>query len=172
MLIGGLGLGFTLKKVLEMLGPAAEVTVAELIPEVTAWNRQFLRGVNGDLLDDGRVELLHEDIFATIGNIAGGRYDAILMDVDNGPAGFVQGKNSYLYDRKGCSRFAHALQPDGRAAFWSASEDRPFAARLHRAGFTVEVHEAKAHESARRFAHRIYVARLPGPQPRKRPTSS
>jgi spermidine synthase len=158
VLIGGLGFGFTLKAVLETVGSDAAVHVAELIPEVIAWNRELLGEVNGKLLDDPRVEVFAQDVFPLIARAPAASYDAIMLDLDDGPVGFIQGKKSYRYDWRGCQRIARALTPGGRAAFWSASEDRPFAQRLERAGFKVQVREVKAHERAKRFAHRIYIA--------------
>ena len=85
------------------------------------------------------------------------RYDAILLDVDNGPTSFVQAGNSRLYSRRGFERIAAALQPGGRVAFWSATDEESFGVALARAGFRVHVVEAKSHERAKRFEHRIYV---------------
>ena len=167
VLIGGLGLGFTLRRVLEIVGPDAAVHVAELMPEVVAWNRELLRGVNGALLDDPRVAVFAEDVFEVIKRGAAARYDAILLDVDNGPTSFVQKKNARLYDRHGFIAIDRALKPGGRVAYWSATEERGFIGELKRAGFAGTEHEAKAHEHAKRAAHRIYVAerRDPGDAP-------
>lgn len=156
VLIGGLGLGFSLRRVLEITGPAACVQVSELLPEVVAWNREYLRNLNGDLLDDRRVEVLTRDVFDCIKSGVG-RYDAILLDVDNGPTSFVQAKNSRLYNGRGLSMIRRSLRPGGRVAFWSAEPEPLFSASLSRAGFRVEEHEAKSHERAKRSAHRIYV---------------
>jgi spermidine synthase len=158
VLIGGLGFGFTLKAVLEILGPNAQVHVAELLPEVVAWNRELLGSVNGRLLDDARVKVLTENVFHVIRRVPKGAYDAIMLDIDDGPVSFTKGKKSFAYDWRGCGQISRALKPGGRAAFWSAAEDRPFAQRLSSAGFTVEVRETKAHEHAKRNAHRIYLA--------------
>ena len=161
VLIGGLGFGFSLAAVLARVRRGAEVHVAELLPEVVTWNREFLREVNGRLLDDPRVKVLTEDVFHVIrraGAKAASAYDAILLDVDNGPTSFVQEKNSRLYDRRGFGLLRRALRPGGRVAFWSATEEPQFIGELRRAGFSAQVVEAKAHERARRFAHRIYVA--------------
>lgn len=161
VLIGGLGFGFSLRAVLARVGRGAEVWVAELLPEVVAWNREFLRKVNGALLDDPRVKVLTEDVFHVIaraGKTAATGFDAILLDVDNGPTSFVQARNSRLYDRRGFELLKRALRPGGRVAFWSATEEPQFPRELARAGFATRVVEAKAHERAKRFAHRIYVA--------------
>lgn len=162
ILIGGLGLGFSLRRVLELVGRGAQVQVAELLPEVVAWNREFLREVNGRLLDDPRVEVLVGDVFRAIRRAAKLRYDAILLDVDNGPTSLVLPQNARLYDRHGFGSIARALNPNGRVAFWSAAEEPGFVRRLTEAGFRARSVEAKAHERAKRFAHRIYVAEFKG----------
>ena len=165
ILIGGLGLGFSLKAVLGSIGKKAEVHVAELLPDVVEWNRKFLGGVNGNLLNDRRVKVLTEDVFQIIRRTQRERYDAILLDVDNGPTSHVQPKNSRLYSRRGFMRIAQALQPGGRVTFWSATEEPAFGEALVRAGFRVHAVEAKSHERAKRFEHRIYVAET---KPRQR----
>jgi spermidine synthase len=169
VLVGGLGLGFTLRAVVQTLGAKAEIHVAEIIPEVIAWNRELLAGVNGKLLDDPRVKLFAEDVFPLIARVPPATYDVILLDLDDGPAGFLQGRVSYTYDRRGCLRIARALKPHGCAAFWSAADDLPFVHRLTRFGFKVEAREAKAHEHAKRCAHRIYLATLPAHAPTREP---
>jgi spermidine synthase len=161
VLIGGLGLGFTLKRVLERTGPSAHAQVAELLEEVVTWNRDLLAAVNGPLLQDRRVEVLVADVFAVIRRAAPGVYDAIMLDVDNGPTSFVQTKNSRLYNRRGLALIFRALKPGGRAAFWSAVDEPEFSRSLTRAGFIVDVFPAKAHDRARQSPHRIYVAERP-----------
>lgn len=158
VLIGGLGLGFTLERVLQAIGPHGVVHVAELVPEVVAWNREFLKERNGGLLDDPRVEVKVADVFALLrAPNARGSYDAILLDVDNGPTSFVQVKNSRIYSRRGLGVIHTALRPGGRVAFWSAEAEPMFAHSLQRAGFDTESIPAKANEHAKRFAHMIYV---------------
>jgi spermidine synthase len=159
ILIGGLGLGFSLRRVLDIVGPNAQAKVAELLPEVIAWNRDFLQSLNGTLLNDRRVEVLAKDVFDCIKN-GPSRYDAILLDVDNGPTSFVQTKNSRLYNGKGLSLIRRSLRPGGRVAFWSAEPEPLFLTSLTRAGFQAEEFEAKSHERAKRAAHRIYVGEL------------
>ena len=160
VLIGGLGLGFSLKRVLELVGKGAIVQVAELIPEVVTWNRELLAPVNGKLLDDPRVEVLVDDVFAVMKKAQ--PYDAILLDVDNGPTSFVQSKNRRIYNRRGLGVIRQALKRGGRAAFWSADREPAFRETLSRAGFHTEEYPAKAHERAKRFAHMIYVAERMG----------
>ncbi len=159
VLIGGLGLGYSLQRVLEAVGERAIVEVAELLPEVVAWNREFLMNVNGRLLCDPRVKVLVEDVYKVIRKGGDGVYDAILLDVDNGPTSFVQPKNVRLYDRNGFAVIRRALTPHGKVAFWSANPEPDFERALGRAGFKVEAVPAKANEHSKRFAHMIYVAR-------------
>src|SRR3954470_20344270 len=157
VLIGGLGLGYSLKRVLEIIGPPGVVHVAELITEVIDWNRNLLAAVNGKLLQDPRVEVFARDVFAMLRRAGKKPYDAILLDVDNGPTSFVQAKNSRLYNPQGLRMIRNALTPGGRVAFWSAEVEPGFRESLIRAGFSAEERPAKAHERAKRFAHMIYV---------------
>lgn len=158
VLIGGLGFGFTLREVLDLVGPRGTVQVAELLPEVVEWNRTFLREVNGHLLADPRVKILLGDVFSVIARADAGSYNAILLDVDNGPVAMVRDDNARLYERDGLSLVLRALKPGGTVAFWSASQDKKFARRLQLAGFQVEIFSAKAHEKARRPSHTIFLA--------------
>lgn len=159
VLIGGLGLGFSLRRVLDLTGPKAAVQVAELLPEVVTWNREFLSEVNGRLLEDPRVDIFTGDVFDCIKR-GPARFDAILLDVDNGPTSFVQSKNSRLYTGNGLALIRRALRPGGRVAFWSAEREPAFLGQLSRAGFMSTEFEAKAHERAKRAAHRIYVGEV------------
>jgi len=158
VLIGGLGFGFTLRQVLELVGADARVQVAELLPEVVAWNREFLSTVNGLLLEDARVEVSVEDVFHVIARAPAAHYDAILLDVDNGPIAMVQDGNARLYQTQGFQAITQALKPGGRVTFWSASTDHAFAKRLAKAGFKVETVAAKAYPQAKRCTHTIFVA--------------
>ena len=158
ILIGGLGFGFTLKRVLALTGPAAIVDVAELLPEVVAWNREFLSEVNGKLLDDPRVRIHVRDVYELIDRCGADRYDAILLDVDNGPDPFVQKGNERLYAPPGIHRIKNALQPEGRVIFWSAHPDKSFARSLESAFKHVECISAKAYPQAKRFTHTLFVA--------------
>lgn len=158
ILIGGLGFGFTLQRTLELAAPGARVLVAELLPEVVTWNREFLGEVNGPLLDDPRVEIVLADVFSLIAQAAPDSHDAILLDVDNGPSPMVQKDNARLYNARGLAAIRRTLRPGGRVTFWSASPDRTFARRLENAGFAVQVVPAKAYAQAKRAAHTIFVA--------------
>ncbi len=158
VLIGGLGLGFSLQRTLDLVGRHARVQVAELLPEVVAWNRQFLREVNGRLLDDRRVEMVTADVFDVIRRAPPAAYDAILLDVDNGPTSMVQPGNSRIYNRRGLHAIARSLKIGGKVAFWSAVPEPAFVQSLACAGFKAEAHPAKSHERAKRDAHMIYLA--------------
>jgi spermidine synthase len=158
VLIGGLGFGFTLRRVLELVTADVKVDVAELLPQVVAWNREHLQSVNGGLVDDPRVEVLVEDVFALLERSTAGQYDAVLLDVDNGPAALVDRGNARLYADHGLRVLSRALRVGGRAVFWSASPDRSFMARLTRAGFRAEAVATKAYAQSNRRAHTLFVA--------------
>lgn len=160
-LIGGLGLGFTLRAVLERLPPDGRVEVAELLPEVVAWNRAFMWDLNGALLEDPRVTVYEGDVGRLLAEAGPASYDGILLDVDNGPVAMVQADNARLYGDAGLERLKTVLRPGGQIAFWSASADRPFAQRLKRAGFHFEAVPTKAYPAAKRSYYVIYYAELP-----------
>lgn len=164
VLIGGLGLGYTLKRVLELVSPTAVVHVCELLPEIVQWNQEFLKGVNGSLLLDPRVTVLVDDVFKVMSALKGDRYDAILLDVDHTPSSWVQRNNYRLYERAGFDAVHRALKPHGLVSYWSAGDEPEFSARLGRSGFTVQTYEAKAHSTAKRAVHRIYLG---SPKPRQ-----
>ena len=137
VLVGGLGMGFTLARALALLGPAARVVVAELVPAVVQWNRELLGHLAGHPLRDPRVEVVIDDVGAVL---RGGqaRFDAVLLDVDNGPAGLVRAANDGLYGERGLAAAAAALRPGGVLAVWSAGRDPAFALRLRRAGLRAD----------------------------------
>ncbi len=158
VLIGGLGLGFTLREVLGLVGPGAEVIVAELVPEVVDWNRTFMADVNGGLLEDPRVRVAVGDVWRAITNAKPASLDAILLDVDNGPSAVVQNANNRLYDDRGLRKIWSVLRPGGRLTIWSADDgEKSFVRRFRRAGFAVEVVAAKAMTKSKRCAHTIFV---------------
>lgn len=136
LLIGGLGMGFTLRAALAALGPDARLVVAELVPQVVTWARGPLAAVHGDSLDDPRVELRITDVAVEIA-APGDGYDAILLDVDNGPDGLTMAANDGLYGAYGLHAAGEALRPGGVLAIWSAGPDRAFVERLQWAGFEV-----------------------------------
>jgi spermidine synthase len=158
ILIGGLGFGYTLRRVLELCPPDATVDVAELLQEVIDWNREFLKDVNGLLVDDPRVNMHTRDVSELIDRAGKDRYHAILLDVDNSPDPLVQKGNARLYSSAGIARIKAALLPGGRVVFWSANPDKNFARSLERAFGGVECIGAKAYPKAKRFTHTLFVA--------------
>ena len=156
VLIGGLGFGFTLRRVLELADDKVGVTVAELLPEILEWNRTHLREVNGSLLDDSRVTVHLGDVADCIDQASGGGFDAILLDVDNGPDGLVDGGNDQLYGRRGLRRIKSALASGGRVVFWSANRDRGFERELAKHFRNVRSIGAKAYPKAKRFSHTLF----------------
>jgi spermidine synthase len=159
VLIGGLGMGFTLRGALDGLGPEASVIVAELVPAVADWARGPLSPLFAGSLDDPRVELRLEDVNRTIQS-GPAQFDAILLDVDNGAQGLTQRANDRLYDIWGLRRALYALRPNGTLAVWSGGPDRRFKARLRRAGFEVEEVRVYANGSSGR-RHVLWLARSP-----------
>jgi spermidine synthase len=137
LLIGGYGMGFTLRAALAVLGADAGVTVAELVPEIIQWARGPMRELTADCLDDDRVVLVNDDVAMLIDAARQG-YDAILLDVDNGPDGLTRRVNDHLYGRRGLRAAMNALKTGGILAVWSAEPDCAFMERLRDAGFAVE----------------------------------
>ncbi|MDH3971996.1 MAG: hypothetical protein OEU63_07450, partial [Gammaproteobacteria bacterium] len=146
LLIGGLGMGFTLAAALKHLGNQAQVEVAELIPAVVAWNRGPLGEPSGQPLRDPRVTVIEKDI-ALLLKAAEQSYDAILLDVDNGPEGLTRKENDWLYSIDGLSETCAALRPGGILAVWSAGPDNIFAQRLRKTGFVTDEIRVRAHGS-------------------------
>ena len=159
VLVGGLGMGFTLKSVLAGAGANIAVEAVELIPEVVEWNRTFMKDLNGGLLDDPRVTVLTRDVYSLLNRAKPDTYDAILLDIDNGPTAMVQKGNARLYSRQGLQQIRRALKTGGRVAIWSASVDNPFEARLKAMNFKIEAVPARLHKNARRSTYTIYVAK-------------
>ena len=158
ILIGGLGFGFTLRRVLELCPPDAIVDVAELLQVVVDWNREFLTEVNGLLVDDPRVHIHIRDVAGLIDCSGETRYDAILLDVDNSPDPLVQKGNARLYDPSGINRAKAALRPGGKVVYWSANQDKSFARSLEKVFKNVQCIGAKAYPKAKRFTHTLFVA--------------
>ncbi len=159
LLVGGYGMGFTLRAALAALGPAARVTVAELVPGVLDWARGPMAAMTRDCLDDPRVAVRLEDV-ATL--IAAGEadYDAILLDVDNGPDGLTRAANDRLYTARGLANARAALRPGGVLAVWSAGPDPAFARRLGQAGFAVDEVKVRARANGKGPTHTIWFARV------------
>jgi spermidine synthase len=159
VLIGGLGMGFTLRAALAELGASATVTVAELVPEVVSWARGPLAEVFGGSLEDPRLRIIEGDVGEQIRSRSAA-YDAIVLDVDNGPDGLVRSANARLYDESGLAAVRGALRPGGVLAVWSASPSAAFVRRLRAAGFDVE--EVVGRSGLRRGArHVVWIATPP-----------
>lgn len=161
MLIGGYGMGFTLRSALAALGADAQLTVAELVPEIIQWARGPMVDLAAGCLDDPRVRLIEADV---VGVIADGNstYDAILLDVDNGPDGLTRNGNDRLYSMKGLAAAKAALKPGGILAVWSAAPDTAFAKRLSSAGFSVEEAAVRARSNGKGPRHVIWFANKRG----------
>ena len=166
MLIGGYGMGFTLRAALAMLGPDAQVLVAELVPAVLEWARGPMAAFTAGCLDDPRVRVHQGDVGDVIRSKRE-KFDAILLDVDNGPDGLSRSANDRLYDLRGLQAARNALQPKGMLAVWSAAPNKEFVSRLARAGLAVEEIKSRA-SKGRGVRHVIWVATnpagVPGPK--------
>ena len=160
MLIGGLGMGFTLRAALPVLPVSARVTVVELVPAVVAWARGSMAAVHGASLADPRVAIVEADVVDIVRQ-SPAAFDAILLDVDNGPDGLTRAENDRLYDRQGLADLRTALRPGGVLAVWSSAPDPAFTARLRTAGFTVEEERVRANGTRGGARHHIWLARLP-----------
>ncbi len=160
VLVGGLGLGFSLRRALEITGPDARVEVAELLPEVVRWNQELMKGYNDDILADSRTEIIVSDVHDCIRRAAEGgeKYDAILLDVDDGPSSLLQPQNSQLYQGEGLALLKAALTPQGRIAFWAVEKDPRLFRSLKKAKFWTEEYPAAKHERAKRKEHYVYLA--------------
>jgi spermidine synthase len=156
VMIGGLGMGFTLRAALAELGPDARITVAELVPAVVRWARGPMAEIFDGCLDDRRVTLWEGDVGELIRS-AKAAYDAILLDVDNGPEGLTRSANDALYDLAGLGSAHKALRPGGVLAVWSSAPDSSFTRRLKQAGFAVQEVNARAH-GKRGARHTIWLA--------------
>ncbi|MFO1134510.1 MAG: spermidine synthase [Rhodoblastus sp.] len=161
LLIGGLGMGFTLRAALDKLGPQADVVVAELVPAVVAWARGPMAEVFKGSLDDPRVTIREADVGALIEAGRGG-WDAILLDVDNGPDGLTRESNDRLYSAGGLRSAFAALRPGGLLAVWSSGPDAAFTKRLKQAGFAVEEVRARANGKGGGARHVIWIAAKAG----------
>lgn len=160
LLIGGYGMGFTLRAALAALGDDASVTVVEIVPEIIEWARGPMRELTGNCLEDPRVVLVSDDVAMLIDS---GRdaYDAILLDVDNGPDGLSRESNGRLYSANGLAAARRALRPGGVLAVWSAAADRGFTRRLGEAGYRVEEVVARGRAGGRGARHVIWLAKKP-----------
>ena len=159
VLIGGLGMGFTLRAALAAFPAGARIEVAEVVPQVVAWARGPLAELYAGSLDDPRLTIHEGDVVDPI-RTGPGRYDAILLDVDNGPGGLSRADNDRLYDPRGLAAAAAALRPGGVLAVWSSMPSAEFTRALHRAGYKAE--EVKVHAHGMKGArHIIWMATRP-----------
>jgi len=157
VLIGGLGMGFTLSATLQTLAVDAEVVVAEIVPAVVEWNHTVLGDFAGRPLEDRRTQVQVVDVTVLLKKERVG-FDAIVLDVDNGPAGLTRASNQWLYSKAGLSLAFSALRPGGALAVWSAGPDKAFTKRLRAVGFVVEEVTVRAH-AGRGARHVIWMAR-------------
>ncbi len=156
VLIGGLGMGFTLRAAQAVAPPGARLVVSEIVPELFEWAERHMAAVFGDCLSDERVELRTGDVGAVIGQ-ATGTFDAILLDVDNGPDGLTRADNDTLYREDGLHSARRALAPGGVLAVWSAAPAASFAKRLSRCGFDVSTHTVRAGRGRSGARHTIWI---------------
>jgi len=160
LLIGGLGMGFTLRAALAVLGSDARIMVAELVPAVIAWARGPMADIFGDSLDDPRTSIREADVVDVIAS-HGSAFDAILLDVDNGPEGLIRKANDALYDLKGLKAIRRALRPGGVLAVWSSGPNPQFSKRLRAAGFDVNEVAVRATTKRSGARHVIWFATKP-----------
>jgi spermidine synthase len=157
VLIGGLGMGFTLRATLDLLAPDATVVVAELVPAVVEWNRGPLGPLAGHPLKDKRVRVETGDVAVTIGSRLG-QFDAVLLDADNGPSAFTSSSNARLYDNRGIAAARGALTMGGVLAVWAAEADRKFEQRLRLGGFDVQVRRVRGRLKKGGPRHTIFLS--------------
>lgn len=159
VLIGGLGMGYTLRTTLNGLGTKARVDVAELVPAVVRWNREFLADLAGRPLHDERVTIHETDVGQMIKSAKGG-YNAILLDVDNGPQALTRAGNDWLYSNDGLTTAFAALRPKGVLAIWSSGPEPAFTQRLRKAGFEVDEVGVRARKGGKGGAHHtVWIAK-------------
>ena len=157
LLIGGYGMGFTLRAALAVLPAKASVVVAELVPEIIEWARGPMAALTAGCLDDPRVTVVEQDVAEVIA-AACGAFDAILLDVDNGPDGLTRAENDGLYSENGLAAARSALVKGGILAVWSAGDDRAFTRRLSSNGFTPNPAKVRARSNGKGAQHTIWLA--------------
>ena len=157
VLVGGLGMGYTLRAVLDAVPKSARVMVAEILPAVIAWNRNELAHLAGSPLEDPRVAVVERDV-AEIIAAGPSAFDAVLLDVDNGPAALTVAENERLYGPSGLTAIHRCLRPGGVLGVWSADPDRAFEKRLAKAGFKISTETVPARRGAKGPKHTIFVA--------------
>lgn len=159
MLVGGLGLGYTLRAALDLMPANSQITLVELVPELVDWNRRLLHHLNDRALEDPRCDVVVGDAFDLIARETR-RFDVIVLDVDNGPQSLSQAKNQRLYGDGGTRACWNALAPAGVLGVWSANPNAKYAARLERFGFDVEVLHVPARTGSR-AAHVLFLGKKP-----------
>lgn len=157
VLIGGLGLGFTLRQCLDMVDRHASIVVSELMPTVIRWNREYLGGLTDHAMRDKRVKVKQIDVLELL-YAADGEYDAILLDIDNGPSAMTDSSNCRLYDKDGVAACVKALKPRGCLSVWSASPDKRYERMLQRAGLHVHLYAVPAYKGSRSQSRYVWVA--------------
>lgn len=160
VLIGGLGLGFTLRAALRQLGDDAEVVVAELVQSVIDWNANPAYDLSADAMRDPRVRLAHDDVVNVLARNAAA-FDSIMLDTDNGPSGRIMSENRKLYVSRGIALTVAALRPGGTIVYWSVGDDPPFVGSLQRLGLAVQTIRVRAHDTSGPM-HTLYVATVRG----------
>ena len=163
VLVGGLGMGFTLRATLDLLPAGATVVVAELVPTVVEWNRGPLGQLADHPIRDSRVRIEIGDVAGLLANSSGNHFDVILLDVDNGPTAFTSSDNSRLYGDRGLAAARAALKDGGILAVWSAWDDRRFEQRLKYGGFRVQVERVRGRLKKGGPRHTIFLGHKPGP---------
>jgi len=159
VLIGGLGLGFTLKRTLELVGSPASVDVAELMPPLIEWNRTFLVEHNGALLEDPRTKIIQGDLFDIVSKKKPESYDVLLLDIDNTPDDLITSGNSRLYTPSFLEKLRKVITPQGCITYWLSEPAPKFKKLLIKAGLQVEEFASRPHEKSKRSRHCIYLAR-------------
>lgn len=157
VLIGGLGMGYTLRQTLDMLGPDASVIVSELLPAVVRWNRDFLGQLNDQPLEDKRTKIVTGDIYQLLSG-SKDKFDAILLDIDNGPSAIVDSGNQRLYTSPGIQTCRRALRKNGCLAIWSGVPSKAFEQTLMNCGFHVRRYKLKAYSGSNRNSLYVWIA--------------
>lgn len=157
ILIGGMGMGYTLRQTLDLSGPQAIIVVGELLKAVVDWNREFLTALNGQALEDKRVEIKTGDILTLISQ-SKNAYDSILLDVDNGPDAMTDKGNRHLYTREGIQTCRHALREQGCLAIWSAEPSKKFERLLMKCRFHVRRYRVPAYKGSKSLSRFVWVA--------------
>ena len=158
VMIGGLGLGYTLRSALDLIPEDGKAVQVELVPEVVEWNRGPLASFADHPLDDERTELVQGDVTEVIRN-AHNEFDAIMLDVDNGPSPIVDERNGWLYTDPGLQAIRRALKNGGKVAIWSADDEPKFPGRMRRNGFRADRHRVRTHEGKGGIRHVIFTGR-------------